>query len=224
MSDIFDLFRKIETPAQTTGTAGPVRWLVVGLGNHGPEYAGTRHNAGFFAIDALAAHVGAKIDRVKFHALVGEATVAGERVLLMKPQTYMNASGTAVAEAASFYKLDRSHILVYSDDINLAPGRLRYRQKGSAGGQKGLKSIIECMGGDDFPRIRLGVGEKPTPEYDLADWVLGKLPPCDREALDARLPDLCAGTEAVLRGDTDLACRVCNSAPLGDRKNGEKAE
>ncbi|MBR5219771.1 MAG: aminoacyl-tRNA hydrolase [Clostridia bacterium] len=134
----------------------------------------------------------------------------GQRVILMKPQTYMNASGTAVAEAANFYKLAPSHIIVYSDDISLAPGRLRVRKDGSAGGHNGLKSIIACIGSQDFPRIKIGVGQKPTPEYDLADWVLGKFPNADGAAVEARHGDLIAGTKAILKGDFDLAARLCN--------------
>lgn len=208
MADIFDLFKKIEsTPAQKNGQ---VSWLIVGLGNPGTEYVRTRHNVGFAAIDALALSIGCKIDRAKYHALIGEGTIDGQRVILMKPQTYMNASGKAVAEAANFYKLDPSHILVYSDDISLAPGRLRVRRDGSAGGHNGLKSIIECIGSQDFPRIKIGVGQKPTPEYDLADWVLGKLPLADGDAVDARHGDLIDGTKAILKGDYDLAARLCN--------------
>ncbi len=208
MADIFDLFKKIESaPASGNGT---VSWLIVGLGNPGTEYVRTRHNVGFAAIDALALSLGVKIDRAKYHALIGEAAIDGQRVILMKPQTYMNASGKAVAEAANFYKLTPDHILVYSDDISLAPGRLRVRKNGSAGGHNGLKSIIECIGSQEFPRIKIGVGQKPTPEYDLADWVLGKLPLADGDAVDARHPDLIAGTKAVLKEDYDLAARICN--------------
>lgn len=208
MADIFDLFKKIESaPASKSGQ---VAWLIVGLGNHGTEYVRTRHNVGFAAIDALSLSIGCKIDRAKYHALIGEGTIDGQRVILMKPQTYMNASGKAVAEAANFYKLDAAHILVYSDDISLAPGRLRVRKDGSAGGHNGLKSIIECIGSQDFPRIKIGVGQKPTPEYDLADWVLGKLPLADGDAIDARHGDLIAGTKAILKGDFDLAARLCN--------------
>ena len=210
MASIFDLFRKIES--QSASLPKPVSWLIVGLGNHGAEYAGTRHNAGFYAIDALARKMNVRIDRARFHALTGEGTFAGEHLILMKPQTYMNRSGIAVSEAASFYKLDPGHILVFSDDVHLEPGRLRFRQKGSAGGQKGLNSIIERLGTEAFPRIRLGVGERPDPEYDMADWVLGKLPPADRELLDGRLEDLCAGTEAILKGNPDLAAQICNTA------------
>ena len=199
MADIFDLFKKIESsPASKSGA---VSWLIVGLGNPGTEYVRTRHNVGFAAIDALAQSLGVKIDRAKYHALIGEAVIDGQRVILMKPQTYMNASGKAVAEAANFYKVTPEHILVYSDDISLAPGRLRVRRNGSAGGHNGLKSIIECIGSQEFPRIKIGVGQKPTPEYDLADWVLGKLPTADGDAVDARHPDLVAGTKAVLKED-----------------------
>ena len=208
MADIFDLFKKIETaPASKNGQ---IAWLIVGLGNPGTEYVRTRHNVGFAAIDALAQSLGVKIDRAKYHALIGEAVIDGVRVILMKPQTYMNASGKAVAEAANFYHLTPDHILVYSDDISLAPGRLRVRRNGSAGGHNGLKSIIECIGSQEFPRIKIGVGQKPTPEYDLADWVLGKLPLTDGDAVDARHADLIAGMKAVLKEDYDLAARLCN--------------
>lgn len=214
MADIFDLFKSIETKSPVSNQ--PVSWLIVGLGNPGTEYLATRHNVGFGAIDALAQKAGVRIDRAKYHALTSEAAVAGTRVLLMKPQTYMNNSGVAVGEAAKFYRIDPAHILVYSDDISLAPGRLRFRAKGSAGGHNGLKSIIEHLGSDGFQRIKIGVGEKPNPEYDLADWVLGKLPLSDRDAIDARMKDLIAGTEAVIRGDADLAARLCNGkAPEG---------
>lgn len=209
MADIFDLFKAIETKSASQ-TGQTVGWLIVGLGNPGTEYLATRHNVGFQAVDALAQYAGVRIDRAKYHALIGEANLAGARVLLMKPQTYMNNSGVAVGEAAKFYRIDPAHILVYSDDISLNPGRLRFRAKGSAGGHNGLKSLIEHIGSDGFPRIKIGVGEKPNPEYDLADWVLGKLPLADRDAIDGRMKDLIAGTEAILRGDTDLASRVCN--------------
>ena len=171
MSNIFDLFRKIEGPAKKSG---PITRMVVGLGNPGAEYTHTRHNAGFLVLDRLAASFGATAPRAKFHALVSECTVGEERVLLMKPQTFMNLSGEAVGEAAAFYKLSPEQIVVLCDDINFAPGILRIRRKGSAGGHNGLKSIIAHLGSDAFVRFRLGVGEKPSPEYDLANWVLGK--------------------------------------------------
>ena len=179
MSNIFDLFRSIETPK----AGGAPSYLIVGLGNPGAEYKDTRHNAGFLAIDSLAAEKGVRVDRAKFHALVGECEMEGCRVLLMKPETYMNRSGDAVAEAASFYKIPAEHIFVICDDISFAPGHLRIRRKGSAGGHNGLKSIIASLGTDAFVRFRVGVGQKPTPEYDLADWVLGKMPAADRAAV-----------------------------------------
>lgn len=201
MSNIFDLFKKIEQkPA-----AAPVNWMVVGLGNIGKQYEKTRHNAGFLAIDYFAGKCGAKIDRVKFHATVGECTVGGTRVLLMKPSTLMNNSGVAVAEAASFYKIPPEHIIVLHDEISFDPGLLRIRRKGSAGGHNGLKSIISHLGSEDFPRIKLGIGKKPSPDYDLADWVLGKFPESDLKALSDRYADIADALELIIKGNTDEA-------------------
>jgi len=151
---------------------GGIGWLVVFLGNPGLKYAGTRHNAGFMTGDALAKSLGVRIDRARFQALVGECTVGDERVLLMKPQTYMNLSGDAAIQAVNFYKIPAEHVLVVSDEISLPIGRLRVRTKGSAGGHNGLKSLIAQLGTENFPRIRLGVGAPPHPDYDMADWVL----------------------------------------------------
>lgn len=208
MADIFDLFRQISGEKKDSS---PITWLVVGLGNPGDEYRSTRHNAGFMAVDEIARDLGARVDRMKFHALTGDATVDGVRVLLMKPMTMMNASGIAVAEAAKFYKLSPERILVFSDDITLAPGRLRVRARGSAGGHNGLKSIIKYLGSEDFPRIRLGVGEKPHPEMDLADWVVSNF--TDSEKLQLHSAALCAeeGLKLILSGDFDRAVQLCNS-------------
>ncbi len=153
-------------------SSGPVSWLAVFLGNPGPRYDCTRHNAGFMAGDALAEKLGVRIDRLRFKALTADADVNGERVLLMKPQTFMNLSGEAVGQAARFYKIPPERVLVVSDEVSLPLGRLRVRQKGSAGGHNGLKSIIAALGSDAFPRVRIGVGAPPHPEYDMADWVL----------------------------------------------------
>ena len=153
-------------------SSGTYTWLVVFLGNPGPRYECTRHNAGFMAGDALAKKLGANINRLRFKALTAEAVINGERVLLMKPQTFMNLSGEAVGEAARFYKIPPEHVLVVSDEVSLPLGKLRVRPKGSAGGHNGLKSIIACLGSDAFPRVRIGVGAPPHPEYDMADWVL----------------------------------------------------
>lgn len=160
-----------------------IEFLIVGLGNPGSKYWNTRHNVGFAALDALAEELHAKVDRVKFQGLTGQADLNGKKVLLLKPTTYMNLSGQSVAAAAKFYKIPPEHILVMFDDISLEPGRLRIRKNGSAGGHNGVKSIISSIGSQDFPRIKIGVGAKPHPDYDLADWVLSVFPYDQREAM-----------------------------------------
>ena len=160
-----------------------VQWLIVGLGNPGSKYWNTRHNVGYAALDALADRLGVKVDRVKFQGLLGQGTAEGRKVILLKPTTYMNLSGQSVAAAAKFYKLPPEKVLVLFDDISLEPGRLRVRKEGSAGGHNGIKSIISCLGSQAFPRIKIGVGAKPHPDYDLADWVLSVFPYDEREAM-----------------------------------------
>ena len=155
------------------GLGNSVQWLAVFLGNPGPKYTGTRHNAGFLAADALAKDKGVSISRLRFRALTARCEIGGTGVLLMKPQTYMNESGQAVGEAARFYKIPPERIVVVSDDINLPCGRLRIRAKGSAGGHNGLKSIIAHLGSEDFPRVRVGVGAPPHGGDEQIDWVLG---------------------------------------------------
>ncbi len=209
MADIFDLFRQIAKKEEPT--ASPITHLIVGLGNPGDKYFNTRHNAGFLALDYLAQTYGARVDRLKFHALVGEAQIGAHRVLLMKPQTLMNASGTAVGEAAAFYKIAPENILVLSDDIAQAPGRLRLRRRGSAGGQKGLKDIIEHLSSEDFPRIRFGVGEKPHPDYDLAAWVLSEFTKPEQTALFSCFAPAKQGIELLLDDKFDAAVQICNS-------------
>ena len=184
---------------------GGVQWLVVFLGNPGLKYQNTRHNAGFLTADVVEKDCGVRIDRLRFHALTAQAELGGQKVLLMKPQTYMNNSGEAVAPAAKFYKVPPEHILVVSDEIHLQPGRLRIRTKGSAGGHNGLKSIIACLGTDAFPRIRIGIGAKPHPDYDLAAWVLGKFPPEDAKAIADRYVDLEAAAKLIMDGKLSLA-------------------
>lgn len=170
-------FKKKETVPPAAPVHGPVEYIICGLGNPGDQYGNTRHNTGFCALDVLADSVGARVDRIRFHALCGDAMLSGRHVLLMKPTTYMNLSGEAVGEALRFYKLPPDRLIVLSDDISLPVGKMRIRQKGSAGGHNGLKNIIQHAGSEEFYRIRFGVGEKPNPEYDLADWVLGKFTP-----------------------------------------------
>ena len=151
---------------------GGVSWLIVFLGNPGLKYEGTRHNAGFMAADAMAKEKNISINRARFKALTATVDIGGESVMLMKPQTFMNASGIAIEAAAHFYKIPPERVLVLFDDISLPVGKLRIRKNGSAGGHNGLKSIISCLGSDQFPRVKIGVGAKPHPDYDLADWVL----------------------------------------------------
>ena len=201
MSNIFDLFKKIETKADTT----PVSFIIAGLGNPGQQYQKTRHNVGFVAVDYIAAKLGVKIDRAKFHALVAEAKIGDVRVLLMKPETYMNNSGVAIGEAAAFYKIPAERVLVLHDEISFDPGLMRIRRKGSAGGHNGLKSIIAHLASEEFPRVKIGVGQKPSPDYDLADWVLGKFPKEHSDKIDVRLDDIYTATQLIVRGDIDGA-------------------
>ena len=202
---IFDLFKKIESE----GKRAPVSYIVAGLGNPGAKYENTRHNAGFLAIDHMAGKLGEKINSSKFQSLCCRTAVDGTGVLLMKPQTFMNASGIAIDEAASFYKIPPEHIIVLCDDITQKPGHIRIRRSGSAGGHNGLKSVIGFCG-EGFPRVRMGVGEKPTPEYDLADWVTGKLPEADMKALQGRFDDVCEAVRLMLAGDYDRAMNLYN--------------
>ena len=201
MSNIFDLFKKIEKKADTT----PVSFIIAGLGNPGQQYQKTRHNVGFVAVDYIAAKLGVKIDRAKFHSLVAEAKIGEVRVLLMKPETYMNNSGVAIGEAAAFYKIPAERVLVLHDEISFDPGLMRIRRKGSAGGHNGLKSIIAHLASEEFPRVKIGVGQKPSPDYDLADWVLGKFPKEHSDKIDARLDDIYAAAQLIARGDIDGA-------------------
>lgn len=162
---------------------GPIDWIIVGLGNPGRQYIGTRHNAGFMAMEALAQQLDARIDRAKFKSLCGTARIGEQRVLLMMPQTYMNNSGEAVRDAMQFYKIPPERCLVLFDDISLDVGAVRVRRKGSDGGQKGMKSIIFLTGSDQFPRIRLGIGAKPHPDADLAAHVLSHFSQADAKLM-----------------------------------------
>ena len=201
MSNIFDLFKKIEQKEDPT----PLTYIIAGLGNPGDEYKLTRHNIGFLAIDYIAEKCGVRIDRVKFHALTTEARIGGVRVLLMKPTTFMNSSGVAIGEAATFYKVPAENVIILHDEISFAPGLFRIRRKGSAGGHNGLKSIIAQLGSDAFPRVKIGVGQKPSPDYDLVNWVLGKFPKADLESISAKYPDIYSSVELMVMGKIDEA-------------------
>ena len=179
--------------------SGPVKWIVVFLGNPGPKYAGTRHNVGFMAAEKCEKATGASIRRLRFKALTDQIALDGAGVLLMKPQTYMNLSGDAVGQAARFYKVPPEHVLVISDDVSLPTARLRVRTKGSAGGHNGLKSIISALGTDRFPRIKVGVGAPPHPDYDMADWVLGVFRNQDAVDIDAAVQRAWEAAECYIR-------------------------
>lgn len=209
MADIFELFKKISS--DSSAKKAPITHIIAGLGNPGDKYYLTRHNAGFLSMDYLSQKYSVKIDRVKFKALCGECEIGGVRALLMKPQTFMNSSGEAISEAAKFYKIKPENIIVIYDDINLDVARLRVRGKGSDGGHNGIKSIISCLGSSDFPRIRIGVGQKPHPDYDLIDWVLGEFSEDDRKKLFCAFPRVCDGAQKLLSGDVEGAMQICNS-------------
>lgn len=183
--------------------AGGVSWLLVCLGNPGDKYENTRHNVGFMVADEVAERQKKPIQRLKFKALTNILTISGEKVLVMKPITYMNLSGEAVRQAADFYKIPPDHVLVVSDDTALPVGRLRIRVKGSAGGHNGLKNIIQHLGTDQFPRLRVGVGEKPHPDYDMADWVLGKFVGEDKKAIETAVKRAADAIECILAEGID---------------------
>ncbi len=161
--------------------SGGVQWLLVCLGNPGREYENTRHNIGFMAADELARREGVKFNKLRYRALTGEVTVGGQRVLVLKPQTYMNLSGEAVKLAGGFYKIPPDHVLVISDDVSLPLGKLRIRAGGSAGGHNGLKNIIAHLGTDQFPRVRVGVGAPAHPEHEMVDWVIGSFSAAEKK-------------------------------------------
>ena len=185
--------------------AGPIDFLVVGLGNYGKQYENTRHNAGFRALNALADDLVADVKRARFSALCGEGNIGDKRVLLMLPQTYMNNSGEAVAAAMKFYKLEPSQLLVFSDDVSLPLGTVRVRRKGSDGGQKGLRSIITYLGTEDFVRIKLGVGEKPHPQMELADWVLSRFTKAEGETMDTAAKTAAEAAKLAITDSVDAA-------------------
>ena len=170
-------------------------WLIVGLGNPGPEYAKTRHNIGFRCLDILAEKLGCPVDKGKFQGLYGQTSYHGNKVYLLKPLTYMNLSGRSVLQLSAYFQIPPQRIIVLFDDISLEPGRLRVRGNGSAGGHNGIKSIIQELGSQEFPRVKIGVGAKPHPDFDLADWVLSAFSASEEKALAVSLEN---GAKAVL--------------------------
>lgn len=198
-------FSKNESPA------GPPEYLIVGLGNPGKQYELTRHNAGFLFADLLADKNNIKINKIQFKSVTAALDLGGHRCLLIKPQTFMNNSGEAVRQAASFYKIPPEKIIVIFDDISLPCGKLRIRRKGSAGGHNGIKSIIYHLNSDNFPRVKLGVGEKPHPDYELADWVLSNFKKDEIPQLREAADNACSAVELMVKGDTDRAMSNYNS-------------
>ena len=186
-------------------SGGPVDFLVVGLGNPGKQYENTRHNAGFRALNTLAGDLGVDVKRSRFSALCGEGKIGDKRVLFMLPQTYMNKSGEAVAAAMKFYKLEPSQLLVFSDDVSLSLGTVRVRRKGSDGGQKGLRSIITYLGTEEFARVKLGVGEKPHPQMELAEWVLSRFTKAEGETMDEAAKTAADAAKLIVAGNIDEA-------------------
>ena len=212
---IFDLFKRIEAERPS---GGAVTAIVCGLGNPGAKYEKTRHNVGFETVDMLADAAGVRIDRLKWRALTAEANLGGERVLLMKPQTFMNDSGAALREAAAFYHIPPERVVVICDDTSLPCGRLRVRGKGSHGGHNGLKSIIAELGSDTFPRVKIGVGASPSGGEGMISWVLGHPVPADRALIDKAEPVAARAPQVILSEGVDAACGKFN----GFRADGEE--
>ena len=186
-------------------------YLIAGLGNPGAKYETTRHNAGFLCVTMLEDKYNFKAKKLKFHALIGDTYIGTHRCIVMKPQTMMNNSGEAIKECAAFYKIPPEDIVVIFDDISLEPGRIRIRRKGSAGGHNGIKSIIAHLGSENFPRIKLGVGAKPSQDSDLADWVLGNFPKADVPKMRDAIGKACDALPLILDGDIDGAMSKYNS-------------
>ena len=198
-------------------------YIIAGLGNPGKQYEGTRHNAGFMTIDALADRYNIEVKERAFKALTGKGVIEGQRVLLLKPQTYMNLSGESVRAAMDFYKEDLDHFFVIFDDISLEPGQLRIRKKGSAGGHNGIKNIIAHLGTQDFARIKVGVGEKPS-QMDLADYVLSHFSKGEREMMEQACKDSAAAAVAMMTDGIDEAMNRYNGAAKKETKKEAKKE
>lgn len=185
-------------------------YMIVGLGNPGTKYENTRHNAGFICVDALCEKHGISVKKLKFKSLLGEGKIGGKRCLIVKPQTFMNLSGEAVRDAAQFYKIKPENIIVIFDDISLAPGKMRIRRKGTDGGHNGIKNIIYHLASDNFPRIKVGVGAKPHPDYDLADWVLSRFSKDEMKEIMKVAENTMSAIEYMVNGDIDKAMSEFN--------------
>lgn len=204
--DIFDQINKNKAPEPS----GPVEFIIAGLGNPGAQYENTRHNAGFMAVDTLAEKYDFSIKKLKFKSLMADCVIGGKRCLVMKPTTFMNNSGEAVVEAMNFYKIPAENVIICYDDISLEPGNIRIRRKGSDGGHNGIKSIIYLTGSQDFPRVKIGVGAKPSKDYDLAAWVLGNFSKEDIPKMHEAADNACQAVELIVKGETDKAMNLFN--------------
>ena len=203
---MFNRFKKT-----TSVSVGTPEFIVVGLGNPDKKYTLTRHNSGFLCIDMLSEKLNFRVDRLKFKSLMGDVTINGHRCIVMKPQTYMNNSGEAIRECANFYKIKPENIIVIYDDISLDVGKLRIRRKGTDGGHNGIKSIIYHLNSDQFPRIKVGCGKKPHPDYDLIDWVISEFKKDELKALEPALENACKALELMLDNQIDKAMNLYNS-------------
>lgn len=202
-------FFKKKTSSFSMPVSGPVEYIIAGLGNPGKEYELSRHNAGFLCIDILANRENFKTDRIKFKSVYADTMINGHRCLVMRPQTYMNNSGEAIKEAASFYKIPPEKCIIIFDDIDISLGALRVKRKGSAGTHNGVKSIIYHLNSDNFPRIKIGVGNKPHPDYDLKDYVLGTFSKQEQNILKDTMAKACDAVSLIIDGDIDKAMMTC---------------
>lgn len=200
-----DLFRLLEKERKNKAPSGPPEWIIAGLGNPGDKYEQTRHNIGFLALDTLAGKYNIPVKNLKFKALCGQGTIGNANVLLIKPQTFMNLSGESVSEAAKFYKIPKEKIIIIYDDISMETGKLRIREKGSAGGHNGIKDIILRLNSDVFPRIKIGVGAPPHPDYDIVDWVLGTFSEEDKRALIPAIDKVVASIPVFIEKGAEAA-------------------
>lgn len=205
-----DIFSRLKT-IQAKPTGGAIEFLIVGLGNPGKQYERTRHNAGFLTADILAEKFNIRVDKLKFKSLCGDGIIGSKRCLVMKPQTFMNNSGQAVVEAMQFYKIPVENVIVLFDDVSLEPSQLRIRRKGTDGGHNGIKSIIYLTGKDNFPRIKIGVGNKPHPQFDLADWVLSPFKKDEEKPMLDAFGKASSAVELIVSGKTDEAMNKFNS-------------
>lgn len=189
---------------------GSVEYLIVGLGNPDKKYENTRHNAGWLALDYIAEKLDCKVNKIKYKSFVGTCEIGGAKAMLMKPTTYMNNSGQAVVEAMNFYKIPAENVIVIFDDISLDVGKMRIRSKGSDGGQKGMRSIINLSGSQAFPRIKIGIGAKPNPDWDLADWVLSKFTDKEMKVIEKMFENAHKAVELIIDGKMDRAMNLFN--------------